>query len=587
MHESGGIAAWAARVRNGEIAVREVVDRACERIAMSDRPEAWLHVADSAYLADASAALTERIARGEELPLCGVPFAVKDNIDVVGMPTTAGCPAYAYQPARSAVVVERLQQAGAIVLGKTHMDQFATGLVGVRSPHGPCRNPHNARFISGGSSSGSAVVVAQGIVGFALGTDTAGSGRVPAAYCGIVGLKPSRGRISGRGVVPACASLDCVSVFSGTVSDAAMVLEVAAGFDSGDPFSRRIVDWPLRRAFRFGVPRSEDMPELDAEGRALFAKAVESLVRGDGTAVPFDFQPFRETAALLYGGPWVAERLAAVGDFVAANPAAVDATVASILRQGESFSARDLFAASYELRRLRRIVEPLWEEVDVIVVPTAPRAYTIAEALADPLGPSAALGAYNNFANLLDLTALAIPAGMRACGVPFGVTLAAPAGSERNLVDAALRCAEATGVRRAWCATPESISLAVVGAHLSGLPLNGQLLAAGGRLERQAQTASEYRLFALAGGDPPRPALMRVASGGVAIEVEVWRLPPRGFAEVVSAVRAPLAIGRVVLADGAEVAGFVGEPRAFEGALDISDFGGWRAYLAQGSRAKS
>lgn len=585
MRESGGIAAAAARVRSGAIAVREVVERACERIALSDRPEAWLHVASPEYLEEASAALTERIARGEKLPLCGVPFAVKDNIDVVGMPTTAGCPAFAYQPARSAVVVERLQQAGAIVLGKTHMDQFATGLVGVRSPHGPCRNPHDARFISGGSSSGSAVVVAQGIVGFSLGTDTAGSGRVPAAYCGVVGLKPSRGRISTGGVVPACASLDCVSVFASNVADAAAVLDVGAGFDPDDRFSRRIVDRPLVRAFRFGVPRSEGVSDLDAEGRALFDAAVETLMRCGGTAVSFDFQPFRETAALLYGGPWVAERLAAVGDFVAANPSAVDATVASILRQGANYSARDAFTASYELRRLRRVVEPLWEELDLVVVPTAPRTYTIAAALADPLGPSAALGAYNNFANLLDLAAVAIPAGTRSCGVPFGVTLAAPAGSEGNLVEAAQRYEGAVGARPPRCATAESIPLAVVGAHLSGLPLNGQLTAAGGRLERQTHTAPEYRLYALAGGNPPRPALMRVSTGGVAIEVEVWRLPPQGFAEVVSAVLAPLAIGRVLLADGAEVAGFVGEPRAFEGGLDISAFGGWRAYLARGSGA--
>lgn len=558
-----------------------VVRRVLERIRCSARPEAWLYVADEAQLDAQVVALVGRLERGQALPLRGVPFAVKDNIDVAGMPTSAGCPAYTYWPERSAAVVERLVEAGALVVGKTHMDQFATGLVGVRSPYGPCRNPHAAGYIAGGSSSGSAVVVAQGIVGFALGTDTAGSGRVPAALCGTIGLKPTRGAISLRGVVPACASLDCVSIFTARAADAKRVFAVAAGYDAEDPFSRRGGAAVEPRAeFHFGVLDDADLSGVDAEGRAWLASARVRLERLGGTAVTVDFRPFREVAGLLYGGPWIAERQAAVGDFIATHPHAVDATVAAIINGGVAYSARDAFAALHRLRTLAREAEGVWERIDVLLVPTAGRAFTIAEALADPLGPSGQLAEFNNFVNLLDLAAVAVPVGIRECGVPFGVTLAAPAFSEPLLLDIAERLEGDVGEEVPRLRAPSAIRLVVVGAHLSGMPLNGQLTTAGGQLEQACRTAPEYRLFALAGGDPPRPALVRVGPGGSAIDVEVWRLPPAGFARVVDSVKPPLAIGRVALDVGVEVAGFVCEPAALVEARDISEFGGWRAYRA-------
>lgn len=568
-------------IASGRVGPVDIVETVIEGIELARRPEAWLHVVDAETLRRRARELEALGESGRALPLYGVPFAIKDNIDAAGIPTTAGCPAFAYTPRSDAFVVARLVEAGAILVGKTHMDQFATGLVGTRSPFGPCRNAHVADHISGGSSSGSAVVTAEGLVGFALGTDTAGSGRVPAVLNGVVGLKPTRGRLSLRGVVPACASLDCISIFARSAADASQVLTVAAAHDAADPFSRM----PSRSArprprFRFGVPRIDGLPALDSEGMVLFARAVAHLEAAGGEAVEFDYAPLLDAAALLYGGAWVAERATAVGDFLAHHPEAVDGAVATILGGAGAFSARHAFEDAHRLAEYRRRVRPLWQSVDLVVVPTVPRTYTIAEALAEPLEASRVYGAYNNFLNLLDMAAVAVPTGLWSSAVPFGVTLSAPAFSEPLLIAVASALERETRGLVPRLAPERRIRLAVVGAHLRGLPLHHQIAERGGRFVAEARTTADYRLYALAGSDPARPGLLRVAGGGAAIEVEVWSLAPAEFGDFVASVPRPLSIGRVSLAGGDEVSGFLCEADAVKGARDISEFGGWRAWLA-------
>jgi allophanate hydrolase len=569
------VSALARACRSGQLRPIDVVVDVLDRIERSPRPEAWLHVVPRGDLEVRAAQLAAIGAERESMPLFGVPFAVKDNIDVAGLPTTAGCPAYRYVPETSAGVVSRLVAAGAVVIGKTHMDQFATGLVGTRSPHGPCRNAYNGEYISGGSSSGSAVVVAQRLVGFALGTDTAGSGRVPAALNGVVGLKPSRGLLSLDGVVPACASLDCVSIFSARCETAGVILAIARD----DPPPSSGVGTVER--FRFGVPAARELDDVDAEGRKLFDQGVERLCAIGGERVEIDFEPFRAVSSLLYSGPWIAERLAAVGDFVAAHPEAVDATVATLLRAASGLTARQAFEGMHALEKLNKATAPIWKEIDLLVVPTVARTFRIDEVMRRPIDTNAQLGVYNNFVNLLDLCGCTVPVGLRESGVPAGITLCAPRLSEALLLGVGARLERQRGRLPLPDGPPARISVAVVGAHLTGMPLNHQLVELGGRLERAMRTSPDYRLYALANTSPPKPGLRRVGDGGVAIEVEVWSLAPHAFGRFVAWIPRPLAMGRITLEDGTEVSGFVCEPEGIEGAEDISALGGWRAFVRQ------
>ena len=540
----------------------------------------------------------EQMARADprtlaRLPLYGIPFAVKDNIDVAGLPTTAGCPAFSRVPGRSATVVEKLEAAGAILVGKTNLDQFATGLVGTRSPYGAVPNAFRPEYISGGSSSGSAVAVARGSVSFSLGTDTAGSGRVPAGLNNIVGLKPSRGVISARGVVPACQSLDCVSVFALTAPDAVAVLDVARGYDSEDPWSRELsLSAPrLLERFTFALPEQLEF-HGDAHAMHAFNEAVDRLEGLGGKPIRIDFSPYLETAALLYEGPWVAERLAAIRPFFEEHADQVHPVVRKIIEGAAKYSAADLFAGLTRLEALKKTAAQLWNRADIMVVPTAPTAYTIKELLDEPFLNNRRLGHYTNFVNLLDLAACAVPASMRPDGLPSGITLIAPAGTDLMLADLAQRFHQLTGLKLGaldeTLPPPEpvafandSVRVAVVGAHLSGLPLNHQLTERRGRLEKATRTSARYRLFALPGTVPPKPGLVRDPGHGSAIELEVWRLPVSEYGSFVAGIPSPLGIGQVELENGEWVQGFVCESWAVQGAKEISQLGGWRAFLAQ------
>ena len=551
----------------------------------------------------AALAIRRRAAGGGlgALPLYGVPFAVKDNIDVEGLPTTAACAEFAYAPERSATVVERLVAAGAIVIGKTNLDQFATGLVGTRSPYGAVPNSFDPAFVSGGSSSGSASVVARGLVPFALGTDTAGSGRVPAGLNNIVGLKPTRGALSGTGVVPACRTLDCVSVMALTVGDARAVYAVAAGDDPADAYSRRApADAVTRRVParpRFGIP---GRPEFhgDRQSEAAWRTALGAIDALGATCVPIDFGILDQVAALLYDGPWVAERYAAIEDMATRRPEAMHPVVREVIFRARGFSAADTFQAMYRLAALTRQADALIAGVDALLVPTAPTHLRRVEVEADPIRLNSRLGTYTNFVNLLDWSALALPAGFRSDGLPFGITFIAAAWSDLALCELGERWQRhaawprgATGRplgaepvspaqhRERGEPPPGHVRLAVVGAHLTGMPLNRELTDRQAVLVERATTSTAYRLYALAGTVPPKPGLARVGAGAP-IDVELWDMPTAAFGSFVASIPAPLGIGTLELADGRAVKGFICEPWALAHAVDITSFGGWRAYLA-------
>jgi allophanate hydrolase len=534
--------------------------------------------------------------------LWGIPIAVKDNIDAVGLPTTAACPAFAYEPERDASAVARLREAGAIIIGKTNLDQFATGLNGTRSPYGVPLNTLRADLVPGGSSSGSASVVAAGIVPVALGTDTAGSGRVPAGLQNLVGLKPSLGLVPTAGVVPACRTLDCVSVFALTVEDAWTVLEVIAGPDATDPFSRKA---PLGQPgaeppkSRIAVPRAEDLDFAgDAGAAASFALAVERAKALGAEIVPVDMAPLYETALLLYEGPWVAERYLAIRGLLEKDPGAILPVIRTVIAGEPLQDAAATFAARYRVAELSLAAKAALKGIDALMVPTAPRPVTLAEMAADPVGMNSLLGRYTNFVNLLDMCALAIPVSLAADGTAAGVTLIAPSGQDallaglgRALHEAARLPLGATGlpyppaVPLPVRAAPTAIEIAVVGAHLSGMPLNGELTSLGGTFLRATTTTLDYRLFALPGGPPARPGLIRVGEGGAAIALEVWSLPPEGFGRFVAGIPSPLGIGTLALADGTRVKGFLCETIATEAARDVTAFGGWRAFVAAQAKA--
>ncbi len=582
--------------------VRAVIAEAMRRCA-SDTHHAFIH-----RLTDAE--IEPFIARLDgvdpaSLPLYGVPFAIKDNIDLAHMPTTAGCPEFATTPSESAFLIQQLVAAGAVPLGKTNLDQFATGLNGTRSPFGACQNAFNPAFISGGSSSGSAVSVAKGWVGFSLGTDTAGSGRVPASFNNLVGLKPTIGLLSATGVVPACRSVDTVSIFALTAADAQAVLAVTAAYDEADAFGRKAEPFGVDFSagpFRFGVPRPQDLAFFGNDAAIdLFAQSIERLHALGGTAVEIDLTPFLQAARLLYEGPWVAERYVAIHDFIEAQPEAVFPPVRSIIEGGKTKTAADAFAASYQLKALKRVCDAVWQHIDCLLTPTAGTIYCISDMQADPIRLNSNLGYYTNFMNLLDYAAVAVPAGFQASGdaqgLPWGVTLAAPAFKDIPLLRLADRFHRAQALSLGATATPlahtptigitdlpkgsNTAGTAVCGAHLSGLPLNWQLTQRGARLLGAVQSAAEYKFYALAGGPVQRPGMVRVAEGGAAIHMEVWEMPAQHFGSFVDGIPAPLGIGKVKLADGSWVSGFVCEAIGVEGGTEITQLGSWRAWLAQ------
>jgi len=597
MNDSLDLRSLAGRYRTGATTPEATIAQVYERIEQYADPAVWI------YLAPISASLERAKALQDKdpdlLPLYGIPFAIKDNLDWAGVPTTAGCPAFAYTPKESATAIERLCAAGAIPIGKTSLDQFATGLVGTRSPYGVCRNPFDPRYIPGGSSSGSGAAVSAGLVSFALGTDTAGSGRVPAAFTNIVGLKPTKGHLSTRGLVPAVRSLDCVSIFALTCADAEAVLQVAGGFDPDDPFSRQSesVSPPEISGLRIGIPTDDYLQFFgNADAEQNYRAAIARLTSLNYQIVKIDFQAFADTVPLLYG-TWVAERLAAVGEFLKRQPDAVNPTVRQIISGGSCYDAVAAYQDMYRLAQLKRLAQIQWQAMDAIAIPTTGTIYTVAEVEAEPIALNTNLGFYTNFVNLLDLSAVSIPSGFQSNGLPTGLTLIAPAWYDTFLcrLGAAFHAhlggtLGATGISLSSIPTPapistdsatDSIEIAVVGAHLTGQPLNHQLTSERGKLVRTCRTSSIYKLYALSGGAIPKPGLVRQADGrGYAIELEVWELPTAGFGRFVANIPSPLGIGTLVLEDGEEVKGFLCEPFAIANASDISHFGGWRAYIA-------
>lgn len=580
---AGGIA---AAVNAGQTSAVAIAEDTLARLTVYDaiQPQVWISRAEPDALLAAARAIDARVAAGEVLPLAGVPFAVKDNIDVAGFETTAACPAFAYRPEASSTTVERLLAAGAVCVGKTNLDQFATGLNGTRSPYGAPRNAHNLAYVSGGSSSGSSVAVAAGLVAFALGTDTAGSGRVPAAFQHLIGFKPSKGRWSNRGLVPACRTLDCITVFTDDTADARLIDEIAAGFDAADAYSKPLADAPITRR-KIGVPRRDQRVFFgDAEAEYLYDRALEKLALL-GDVVEIDYAPLQEAAQLLYSGPWVAERAAAMAGMLADNPDAIDPTVREVVAPGLEIGAVDLFNGIYRLAELKRHADTLWQSVDLMAFPTTGTTYRVAELQAAPIALNSALGFYTNFVNLLDMAAVAIPAGRRANATGFGITLIGPADSDLALLDAA----DAYLAEADLPSPPpldlegkmQTVKLAVVGAHLKDMPLHWQLTSRNATFVGAFETAPNYRLYAMADSVPPKPALVHSADGA-AIALEVYEMGVAEFGSFVVEVPAPLAIGTVTLADGSSVKGFVAEPRALTGAEDITSLGGWRAYVARG-----
>jgi len=584
------IASLQAHYRSGSLAPAEVIREVYRRIReLQDNP-VWIYLVPE----EESIRAAEALAHEALAPLFGIPFAIKDNIDAANLPTTAGCPSFSYVAEKDATTVGLLKKAGAILIGKTNLDQFATGLVGARSPYGACSTVFHREYISGGSSSGSAVAVAAGLVSFALGTDTAGSGRVPAAFNNIVGLKPTRGILSTHGVVPACRSLDCVSLLCLTAEDAEGVFSIAAGYDRNDPYSRHLPPKEfVSSTYRIGIPAPQDLYMVERGYLALLNNAGERLASLGHTLVEVDIEPFLKVAQLLYGGPWVSERFAGVGRFVKENTEAVHPVVGDIILGGEKYSAVDAFNGQYALERFRQETSETWNVVDFLLLPTAPEIFRIAEVESDPVALNSRLGVFTNFLNLLDLAAVAAPAGFRADDLPFGITFVGQTFSDRSLL--ALAASYLRSLRPPLGGTklsyPDSFApvkeiksdrmmIAVAGAHMTGEPLNYQLTSRDGRFIRKTKTAPSYQLFALPGTSPPKPGLVRVgAESGMSIDLEVWELPLPEFGNFLKEVPSPLTIGMIHLSDGRVVKGFLCEAVAAQDAVNISEFGGWKAYL--------
>lgn len=525
---------------------------------------------------------------GMDLPIFGIPYVAKDNIDVAGLPTTAACPDFSYDPTESATVVRLLDEAGAICFGKTNLDQFATGLVGVRTPYPVPKNPFDEAYLPGGSSCGSAVAVAKGLVAFSLGTDTAGSGRVPAAFNELIGLKPTLGQISTRGIVDACKTLDCVSVFAHSCADADTVLKITGKYDPLEAWSRKGPERQKRfpATFRFGVPSAGDLKFFGWEEAAgLFVKAAETFTELGGEAVEITMEPFLSAAKLLYEGPWVTERYVGIREFLETNPDSVFPVTRSIILGGKDPLASDFFEARYKLAECKRLADIEMAKVNFILVPTTPRNFTVQEVEADPVRLNSILGTYTNFMNLLDYSALALPASRYQGKIPWGVTVFADVWMDRALLELGGKYERAI-LRDVPAVTADGfdeIHLVVCGAHLQGMALNGQLRDRGGYLVSCGKTLPCYRMYLVpaGGGLPERPALVRVADNeGAAIETEVWALSTEAFGDFVSKIPSPLGIGKVLLEDRKSVPGFIAEPIAVVGARDISEYGGWRAWVA-------
>ena len=575
----------------------DLVEEIIARRKASDDPAIFITMTPDDDLRAAARELLARVPEPNSLPLWGVPFAVKDNIDVAGLPTTAACPAFAYDPEEDATTVARLKAAGAIVIGKTNLDQFATGLNGTRSPYGAPRSVFDRNYVSGGSSSGSAVAVAAGLASFSLGTDTAGSGRVPAAFNNLVGIKPTPRLVPNVGVVPACRSVDVVTVFAATVRDGTTVRRIMEGYDARDPFSRQAAPANLpssrpRIGVLDGVER-EFYGNKDVE--ALYDAAIERAKSLGAEIVPFDYAPFRQAAELLYNGPWVAERLAAVKDFLETNAGDFNPTVRTIIEGAKAYDAVAAFEGRYRLEALRQKTKVEWEKVDFLMLPTSPTTYTVEEMRADPIVKNGHFGRYTNFANLLDCAAIAIPAGFDAKDhLPAGVMLVGPAFTDEALApfaDAMHRALNAgmgkdrtaalPAASRVAPAAEDLVPIVVVGAHLTGMPLNHELTRPGGYKLKTCRTDGSYRLFALPGTVPPKPGLVRDPGfAGKGVEVEVWALPPAAFARFVQNIPAPLGVGKITLDDGSSISGFLCEVHAVADARDITEFGGWRGYVS-------
>ncbi|MZR32387.1 allophanate hydrolase [Sneathiella litorea] len=573
--------------------VSEIIAECYRRIEEAADPGIFLKLVDQ----DAAQGEAEKLGAFDPVtkPLWGIPFVVKDNIDVAGLPTSAACPAYEYDADADAFVVAQLREAGAILIGKTNLDQFATGLVGIRSPYPPPKNAIDPEIVPGGSSSGSGVAVALGLVSFSLGTDTAGSGRVPAALNNIVGLKPTLGALSASGVVPACRTLDTISIFALTVEDAYRAFQSASAYDPLDAYSRETPVnglQEMRPGFRVGVPTVETREFFgDAVQSNSFDAALAAITALGGEIVEIDFTPFYDIANMLYEGAWVAERFTVIADLLRENPEAILPVTRAIVSKAESLSAADAFCGMYKLQELKRIIAPLINSVDIFCVPSIPTFYSLADLEEDPIGPNARLGTYTNFVNLLDLCGIAVPVTTRTDGRPGSVTLLAKAGKDAVVASLAALLHYRSGVLLGatnWTqplppqnnpvVSKDEICLAAVGAHMSGLPLNGELTKLGGRFLKDAKTAPIYRLYSLAGGPPYRPGLVRNKKGTM-IDLEIWAIPVKEFGEFIRGIPAPLGIGTVSLSDGTAVNGFICEAAGLEGATDITNFGGWRKFL--------
>jgi allophanate hydrolase len=574
--------------------VADVISECFRRINQADDAGIFISQSSLQYIERAISELGEFDPISK--PLWGIPFAVKDNIDVLGLTTTAGCPDFSYEAPSDSFVVNLLREAGAICVGKTNLDQFATGLVGVRTPYPIPKNAIDPTIVPGGSSSGSAVSVAHGIVTFSLGTDTAGSGRVPAALNSIVGLKPTLGSLSNTGVVPACRTLDTISIFAATVADAYTVFQVAAVYDEQDSYSRTFSNPKLNASTfskKIGVP-SEDSIRFfgDKIQQASFNHTLEGLAKHGAELIELDFEPFYSAASLLYEGVWVAERYAAVGDFLEKSPGSFNPITKKIISQARKYSAADAFKDIYKLQSLKRTIKSGLAGLDFICVPSIPTFYSVADLIADPITPNSNLGTYTNFANFMDMSAITVPVDPRKDGLPGSVTLLATAGKDNVIAEIAYKLQKSGHAALGATDWPldtkhltndvdpnTELALSVCGAHMSGLPLNGELTKLSARYLYTTTTSENYQLFRLAGSNPVRPGLVRTPNTGVAIELEVWAIPLEHVGTFISGIPMPLGIGKVVLKDGSQVSGFICEKISEDGAENISHFGSWRNYI--------